>query len=108
MIVQVARLRDGSRKVISVTEVVGMESDVITTQEVMHFAQHGLDKEGNVIGNFVANGIQPTAMQRFEEFGVYFDIKTLNEMGAPVACNVGIAALVVAVTGLVAYLNWTR
>jgi pilus assembly protein CpaF len=85
MIVQVARLRDGSRKVISVTEVVGMESDVITTQEVMHFAQHGLDKEGNVIGNFVANGIQPTAMQRFEEFGVYFDIKTLNEMGAPVA-----------------------
>ena len=85
MIVQVARLRDGSRKVISVTEVVGMESEVITTQEVMHFAQHGLDKEGNVIGNFVANGIQPTAMQRFEEFGVYFDIKTLNEMGAPVA-----------------------
>jgi pilus assembly protein CpaF len=85
VIVQVARLRDGSRKVTSVTEVIGMESDVITTQEIIRYEQRGLDKESRVIGDFVFSGVQPSAMRRFEEFGIGYDVRSLSELSSAVA-----------------------
>jgi Flp pilus assembly CpaF family ATPase len=80
LIVQVARLRDGSRKVTSITEVVGMEGDIITSQEIVSFDQRGLDKESRVIGEFIYSGVQPSCTKRFEEFGISYDIRGLAEL----------------------------
>jgi pilus assembly protein CpaF len=73
LVVQVARLRDGSRRVISVSEVVGMEGDVVTMQELVGYHQRGVDAQGMVVGEFEPTGVQPTCLTRFEELGIEFD-----------------------------------
>jgi pilus assembly protein CpaF len=80
LVVHTSRLRDGARKLIGVSEVVGMESDVVTMQEIMRFAQRGVDAEGRVIGEFVYTGVQPICIKRFEEYGVPYDPRGLSEM----------------------------
>jgi pilus assembly protein CpaF len=79
IIVQISRLRDGSRKVVGISEVVGMEGDIISMQEIVRFDQHGLDKQGKVIGAFMFTGVQPYCLKRFEELGISFDVRTLKE-----------------------------
>jgi pilus assembly protein CpaF len=73
LVIQVARLRDGSRRVTGVSEILGMEGDVITMQELITFEQHGLSAQGEVIGEFETTGVQPTCLKRFAELGVAFD-----------------------------------
>ena len=80
VIVQVARLRDGSRKITGISEVVGMEADVITTQEIIRFDQRGLSKDGHVEGAFVYTGVQPTFMKRLDEYGITYDMSRLSDM----------------------------
>jgi pilus assembly protein CpaF len=80
VVVQISRMRDGSRKLSSIAEVVGMEGDVVTTQEIVRYDQHGLSKEGDVAGQFVYTGVQPSFMKRFDEYGISFDIRRLSEM----------------------------
>ena len=80
VIVQTARLRDGSRKIMSITEVVGMEGDVVTMQELVKFKQSGIDEHGKVLGEFQFTGVQPHCMQRFEEMGIPFDVRDLSKM----------------------------
>jgi len=58
-VVQIARLSDGTRKVISVSEVVGLESDTILMQDIFVFERHGIDEAGKVRGTFKATGIRP-------------------------------------------------
>lgn len=71
LIVQASRLSDGSRKITHVTEVVGMQGDVITTQNIFEFRKDGLDAERRVKGKHVATGYMPAkAAQRFEELGI--------------------------------------
>jgi pilus assembly protein CpaF len=79
IIVQISRLRDGSRKVVGISEVVGMEGDIISMQEIVRFDQHGLDKQGKVVGAFMFTGVQPYCLKRFEELGISFDVQTLKE-----------------------------
>jgi pilus assembly protein CpaF len=76
-IVQIERLRDGSRKVTSITEVVGMEGDIVTMQELIRYQQKGIDKDSKVIGEFQYTGVQPHYASRFEEAGVHFDVRDL-------------------------------
>ncbi|MFN2459237.1 MAG: ATPase, T2SS/T4P/T4SS family [Candidatus Velthaea sp.] len=78
LIVQVARLRDGSRRVTSVSEVVGMEGDVVTMQELVRYHQRGVDSQGKVMGEFEPCGVQPNCLLRFEELGVAYDPVTFN------------------------------
>lgn len=85
IIIHTARLRDGSRKVVSVTEVVGMEGDVVTTQEIIRFSQHGVDSENRVIGSFEYTGVQPQCLKRFAEYGVVYDARELSTLPAAVA-----------------------
>ncbi|HBW36577.1 CpaF family protein [Desulfosporosinus sp. BICA1-9] len=59
VIVQQSRLRDGSRKLTHITEVLGMEGDVIVLQDIYRFEQTGIDKHGKVQGHFRATGIRP-------------------------------------------------
>jgi pilus assembly protein CpaF len=70
IIIQVARLLDGSRKVVSFQEVTGMESGVITLQELFGFLQTGVDANGAVKGQFRSMGIMPGFIDRFKALGV--------------------------------------
>ncbi len=85
LVVQTARMRDGSRKIVSISEVVGMESDVVTTQELVRFDQRGLGKDGAVAGAFVYTGVQPMFLPRLEEYGITFEVERLSEMQLAVA-----------------------
>jgi pilus assembly protein CpaF len=71
LMVHVARLSDGTRKVTRVTEVVGMEEDVVTTQDIFVFEQQGIDPDGRVIGFFRATGIRPKFTERLERVGIH-------------------------------------
>ncbi len=80
LIIQLNRLRDGSRKVTAVCEVVGLEGDVVTTQEIARYDQRGIDKENKVRGSFVFTGVQPNCLKKFQEYGVTYDVRALSEM----------------------------
>lgn len=80
LVVQVSRMRDGSRKITSVTEIIGMEGEVVTMLELIKFEQHGMDKQGQVAGEFVYTGVQPNFLKRSEEYGISFDINALSGM----------------------------
>ncbi len=82
IVIHTSRLRDGSRKLLGVSEVVGMESDVVTMQEIIRFAQHGVDADHKVIGEFCYTGVQPMCLKRFEEYGVPYDSRGLSELKA--------------------------
>ena len=70
VIVQAARLRDGSRRITHVTEVVGMEGDVITTQDLLVYQMKGEDAAGNIIGEFVSTGVgKPRFWDRARYYG---------------------------------------
>jgi pilus assembly protein CpaF len=70
VVVQVARLSDGRRKVTSVSELTGMEGDVITMQEIFRFRQTGVDSEGVVKGRFEATGIRPRFLDQVMAHGI--------------------------------------
>lgn len=70
IIIQIARLTDGSRKLISLLEITGMEGSVITTQEVFSFKQTGIDAEGKLRGRFQFSGIRPRFIDKFEVAGI--------------------------------------
>jgi Flp pilus assembly CpaF family ATPase/MinD-like ATPase involved in chromosome partitioning or flagellar assembly len=78
LIVQTSRMRDGSRKIISVSEIVGMEGDIVTMQEIIRFQQHGVDKDSKVSGEFQYTGVQPQCLRRFEEYGIQYDVRSLS------------------------------
>ena len=68
VIVQLTRMSDGSRKVIELSEVTGMEGNTITTQTIFKFEQRGVEN-GKIIGEFVATGVMPSFMDRLERYG---------------------------------------
>jgi pilus assembly protein CpaF len=70
VIIQIARMVDGRRKVISLQEITGMEGNIITMQEIFSFRQTQLDPEGNVKGYFRFNGIRPKFVERFRAIGI--------------------------------------
>ena len=70
VLIQIARLADGSRRVMSITEVTGMEGDVVTTQEVYRFRRRGITAEGQVVGQFEATGVRPLFVERLKVAGV--------------------------------------
>src|SRR5438552_5168439 len=73
VIIQIARLSDGTRKIISVQEITGMEQDVITLQEIFCFEQTGVDREGRARGRFKATGVRPRFVERFDTLGIQLD-----------------------------------
>ncbi len=70
LIVQLERMRDGSRRVVAITEIQGMEGDVITTADIFKFEQVGFEK-GKVIGRLRPTGIRPKFMDRIEHAGIH-------------------------------------
>ncbi|MGQ0442056.1 MAG: CpaF family protein [Methylophilaceae bacterium] len=70
VIIQVSRLTDGGRKIVSIQEITGMEGDTITMHEVFAFKQQGVSEDRKVKGHFVATGIRPQFTERLKVFGV--------------------------------------
>jgi len=70
LIVQIERLSDGSRRVMAIEEVTGIEGDVITTHPVFQFVREGLDAHGKVAGRFVWSGLRPHLLERVRSRGV--------------------------------------
>lgn len=73
VIVQVARFTDGSRRIIGIDEVTGMEGDMITMQEIFRFERTGTAPDGRVIGRFTATGVRPLLLSRMKAFGIEFE-----------------------------------
>ena len=71
LVVQQTRLSDGSRKVTSVTEITGMEGDIITMQEIFVFEKVGVTQDGKVIGRFRATGVRPKCAERLKASGIH-------------------------------------
>ncbi len=71
IVVQQTRLADGSRKVTSISEITGMEGDVITMQEIFMFEKLGMTQDGKVIGRFKATGVRPKVAERLKQAGIH-------------------------------------
>jgi pilus assembly protein CpaF len=72
VIVQIARMPDGTRKVSAVSEITGMEQDVITMQDIFLFERTGLTAEGKMTGRFRATGVRPKCAERLATMGIRF------------------------------------
>jgi pilus assembly protein CpaF len=70
VIVQVSRLKGGRRRVMSISEVLGMEGEMVTMQEIFAYKQEGLTESGNAYGTFWSTGIRPTFMDRLQTSGI--------------------------------------
>jgi pilus assembly protein CpaF len=70
IVVQQARMADGTRKVTSISEITGMEGDVITMQEIFRFDKLGLSPDGKVVGRFLATGVRPKVCERLMQAGI--------------------------------------
>jgi pilus assembly protein CpaF len=64
LVVQQSRLRDGSRRITNITEILGREGDTITLQDCFLFEEHGVDGQGKIIGRLMPTGIRPNAMAK--------------------------------------------
>ena len=71
LIVQLSRLKDGARKTVYITEVQGMEGDVVVLSDIFVFEQQGIDEKGKIIGQLRPTGIRPRFVDRFEENNIY-------------------------------------
>lgn len=70
LVIQVARLTDGTRRITSLSEITGMEGDMITMQEIFQFERTGIDATGKVIGRFRTTGIRPRFSERLKQYGM--------------------------------------
>lgn len=70
IVVQQSRLKDGSRKIVNITEVVGMEGDTITLQDIFTYRAQGIDSYGKLKGNFMATGIRPNFLEKLTSNGI--------------------------------------
>src|SRR5690606_32357535 len=70
LVVQQARLSDGSRRVTEVSEITGMEGDIITMQTIFKFEQSGFDEKGKIVGRMVPTGFIPGFVEKLRQKGV--------------------------------------
>jgi pilus assembly protein CpaF len=69
LVIQLVRFSDGTRKVVKLSEITGMEGNTIVMHDVIVYEQRGIDREGRVVGDFRATGVRPQFAQRFKLFG---------------------------------------
>ncbi|HWK11012.1 MAG TPA: CpaF family protein [Vicinamibacterales bacterium] len=82
LIVQIARMPDGTRKVSAISEITGMEQDVITMQDIFVFERAGLTQEGKVTGRFRATGVRPKCAERLATMGIRLPIEMFEHVQA--------------------------
>ncbi|MBA3406161.1 MAG: CpaF family protein [Gemmatimonadaceae bacterium] len=79
LIIQVSRLADGTRKIVSIVEITGMEGPVTATQEIYHFRRQGIAPDGKVMGHFEATGVRPVFMERLAIAGIELPMEMFSE-----------------------------
>ena len=70
LVIQVARLTDGTRRIVSISEITGMEGEMITMQEIFLFERAGVDAVGKVMGRFRSTGVRPRFAERLKQYGM--------------------------------------
>ncbi|MBM3724773.1 MAG: CpaF family protein [Acidobacteria bacterium] len=80
LFVQAARLSDGSRRVINITEITGMEGEVVTLQDIFVFEKRGLSPDGKVLGRFAATGIRPKFYEKLLAAGIKLNPGIFDEV----------------------------
>jgi pilus assembly protein CpaF len=70
LVLQIARVRDGGRRITHITEVSGMEGEIVTLQDIFRFKQEGVDENGRILGRLQATGIRPTFAEGFAQAGI--------------------------------------
>lgn len=70
LIVQQSRLKDGSRRITHITEITGMEGEVVTLQDIFVFKQHGRNEKGQITGTMIPTGIRPKFVEKLEDVGI--------------------------------------
>jgi pilus assembly protein CpaF len=70
VVIQLERMADGKRRMVSLQEITGMEQDVVTMQEIFSYQREGIDEQGAVIGHFEASGVRPKFTDRLRAFGI--------------------------------------
>jgi pilus assembly protein CpaF len=86
ILVQVSRLSDGTRRVMNITEVTGIETDVVTLQDIFVFEKRGLGPDGKVVGRFAATGILPKFNEKLLAAGIRLPVELFDEV-VPVGCE---------------------
>jgi pilus assembly protein CpaF len=82
LVIQVTRLSDGTRKVTGITEVTGMEGEMVSMQDIFLFERTGMRRDGKVCGQFRATGIRPRCCDRLLSMGIHLPIDTFEHMKA--------------------------
>ncbi len=80
LVIQVARLSDGTRRVISISEITGMEGETITMQDVFIYERKGVDKDGRVIGRFRPTGVRPRFAERLKFMGCNCPVRSSRKV----------------------------
>jgi pilus assembly protein CpaF len=80
ILVQASRMSDGTRRVTSITEVTGIETDIVTMQEIYVFEKRGVSPEGKVIGRFAATGILPKFNEKLLAAGIRLPVDMFDEI----------------------------
>ena len=84
VVVQLTRLRDGTRRVTHITEVQGMEGDIVTLQDAFVFDYSaGVDSSGRFLGKAIPSGVRPRFVDRFEDLGIHVSPKVFEMPEAP-------------------------
>jgi len=78
VVIQVSRLSDGTRKIISIAEITGMEGNVVTMQDIFVFQKQGISENGEVIGRFVATGVRPKFAERLLVTGIHLPMNMFD------------------------------
>jgi pilus assembly protein CpaF len=80
LLVQASRMSDGTRRVTSITEVTGIETDIVTLQEIFSFEKRGVSPEGKVLGRFAASGILPKFNEKLVANGIHLPMGMFDEV----------------------------
>jgi pilus assembly protein CpaF len=78
VVIQLERMSDGRRYLVSLEEITGMEGDIITMQEIFQYKRVGMDEKGNVIGHFQATGLRPKFMEELESRGIRVPVEIFS------------------------------
>jgi pilus assembly protein CpaF len=83
VVVQVSRMSDGTRKVVSIAEITGMEGNVVTMQDIFIYRKRGVRENGEVLGEFIATGVRPKFAERLVVTGIHLPASMFESTPVP-------------------------
>jgi pilus assembly protein CpaF len=89
VVIQVSRMSDGTRKIMQLSEIVGMEGDIITMQDIFVYEREGIGPDEKVLGHFRATGIRPRFSERLKAFGIDLSSLLFSNLSSPEAARGG-------------------